>query len=318
MEFLNKIKSKLFKTKYIYFILLLIVVLIKYIFLLYKKIIINIKIKVCICTVGKLENNYIKEFIIHYKKYGVDKIYLYDNNDLDSERFEDVISDYIKNDYVQLFNYRGKTPKQLRIYNHCYKLNNNKYDWLIFYDIDEFIYLKNFNNIKEFLILKRFNNCKSIYLNWIKHTDNNLLYYENKSIFKRFPEIFKSKRYCLGKTIIRGKIKNFHSHSTHILDKNVEKCNGFGNIINFRKKIFCRKPDLKYNFIEHYEYKSTEEFINKISKGDCLFGYGIKIKYSRIKRYFKYNKITKEKIYLIQNKTGLNISSFLNLIKNKK
>ena len=296
-------------------VLLLIVVLIKYMFLLLKKILINNKIKVCICTVGKLENNYIKEFIIHYKKYGVDKIYLYDNNDLDSERFEDVISDYIKNDYVQLFNYRGKTSKQLGIYNHCYKLNNNNYDWLIFYDIDEFIYLKNYNNIKEFLSLKKFNNCKSIYLNWIKHTDNNLLYYENKSIFKRFPEIYKSKRYCLGKTIIRGKIKNFHSQSTHILDKNVEKCDGFGNIINFTNIIYCRKPDLKYNYIEHYEYKSTEEFINKISKGDCLFGYGINIKYSRIKRYFKYNKITKEKIYLIQNRTGLNISSFLKLIK---
>ena len=219
---------------------------------------------------------------------------------------------------VKLFNYRGKTPKQLRIYKHCYKLNKDNYDWLIFYDIDEFIYLKNYNNIKEFLIQKKFNNCKSIYLNWIKHTDNNILYYENKSVFERFPEIFKSKRYCLGKTIIRGKIKNFHSQSTHILDNGVPKCNGFGKIINFRKKLFCRKPDLKYNFIEHYEYKSTEEFINKISKGDCLFGYGIKIKYSRIKRYFKYNKITKEKIYLIQNKTGLNISSFLNLIKNKK
>ena len=32
------------------------------------------KIKVCICTYGKNENRYIREFIQHYEKYDVDKI----------------------------------------------------------------------------------------------------------------------------------------------------------------------------------------------------------------------------------------------------
>ncbi len=29
-------------------------------------------IKVCVCTLGKLENKYIREFVQHYKNYGVD------------------------------------------------------------------------------------------------------------------------------------------------------------------------------------------------------------------------------------------------------
>ena len=33
------------------------------------------KIKVCICTIGKLENLYIREFVEYYNKLGVDKIY---------------------------------------------------------------------------------------------------------------------------------------------------------------------------------------------------------------------------------------------------
>ena len=37
--------------------------------------------KICICTLGKEENRYIREYVQHYKDYGVDKIYLYDNND---------------------------------------------------------------------------------------------------------------------------------------------------------------------------------------------------------------------------------------------
>ena len=87
-------------------------------------------IKVCLCTVGKQENNYILDFIKFYKKYGVDKIFLYDNNDINSERFEEVISEYIENNYVKIFNYRGKYKPQLFIYDHCYKLNKKNYDWL--------------------------------------------------------------------------------------------------------------------------------------------------------------------------------------------
>ena len=39
------------------------------------------KTKVCLCTFGKQENRYIREFVSYYKKIGIDKIYLlYDNN----------------------------------------------------------------------------------------------------------------------------------------------------------------------------------------------------------------------------------------------
>ena len=47
-------------------------------------------LKVCLCTLGKNENRYIREFVEFYKNYNVDQIYLYDNNDIDGERFEDV------------------------------------------------------------------------------------------------------------------------------------------------------------------------------------------------------------------------------------
>lgn len=58
---------------FLYCFITLIIIIIEYIiYLNYIKI--N-NIKVCLCTVGKLENNYIKEFIMHYRKYGVDKIF---------------------------------------------------------------------------------------------------------------------------------------------------------------------------------------------------------------------------------------------------
>ena len=72
-------------------------------------------IKVCICTIGKQENSYIREYIEYYKNYGVDKIFLYDNNDINGENFGVIISDYIKSNYVELFNYRGLSRIQNKI-----------------------------------------------------------------------------------------------------------------------------------------------------------------------------------------------------------
>ena len=40
--------------------------------------------------------------------------------------------------------------------------NNKRFDWLIFYDIDEYIHLKNISNIKEFLNDKKFILCNKI------------------------------------------------------------------------------------------------------------------------------------------------------------
>ena len=68
----------------------------------------KLKSKVCICAIGKEENRYIKEFVEHYKKLGVDKIFLYDNNKKKGERFESVISEYINEGFVKIYNYRGK------------------------------------------------------------------------------------------------------------------------------------------------------------------------------------------------------------------
>ena len=38
------------------------------------------KLKVLLCTIGKEENKYIKEFVNHYRKLKIEKIILYDNN----------------------------------------------------------------------------------------------------------------------------------------------------------------------------------------------------------------------------------------------
>ena len=63
----------------------------------------------------------------------------------------------------------------MEAYNDCYKKNNKYFDWLIFFDTDEYLYLKDFKNIKLFLSEVKFNKCEIIQFNYVFHSDNDLL-----------------------------------------------------------------------------------------------------------------------------------------------
>ena len=276
-------------------------------------------LKVCICTLGKKENKYIREFVSHYRKYGVDKIFLYDNNNLNDERFDNIISDYIKIKFVEILNYRGKETPQFTIFDDCYKKNNNIYDWLIFYDLDEYINLKDYTNIKNFLSEKKFDKCKLIYLNCLRHTDNDLIYYDNRSLTERFPIInWESKMYTV-KTIVRGNIKEIKFKTSHWLDRRIKGCNSFGKIVEPSQRLKMNNDIKKFNnnYIDHYCFKSTEEYINKINKGDAIFGKNNKTMMHKIKLYFKYNKITLEKIEFIEKESGLDLKEYKIKLKKK-
>ena len=274
-------------------------------------------LKICLCTVGKKENLYAREYVEHYKNKGVDKIFIYDNNNSQDEKFETVLYDYIDSGLVEIINFSNIiVSPQIKAYNDCLKKNYKKFDYLIFYDMDEFIFLRNFQNIKEFLSQKVFDKCSRIQLNWYFHTDNNLLYYDNRTLLKRFPE--KEKRWKnrkIGgkegiKSIIKGNI-DIRILDVHILNSKLISCDGFGNIMdNSFNSFYSNNSDHYYNYIDHYYTKSTEEFVNKLMRGGGVHGMNKEFEKRRIDIYFNLNEITLDKINYIENKTKINLSKY--------
>ena len=102
--FISSIRFKIVNLIFLVLILLLIIIFIK----------IKSNNKTCICTLAKEENRYAREFVEYYYKIGVDKIYLYDNNNVNGERFEEVIDDFVKSGFVQIIDIRGKKLPQLK------------------------------------------------------------------------------------------------------------------------------------------------------------------------------------------------------------
>ena len=86
-------------------------------------------------------------------------------------------------------------------------------------------------------------------------------------------------------------------------------CNALGKKIKFTNT-FTNKPDNTSYYIEHFYFKSTEEYIKKRNKGNVFYGNSSRIGPQYIDLYFQYNKITIEKINYFENKTGINLSNY--------
>ena len=255
-------------------------------------------IKVGLCVMCKEENLYIKEFIEHYKNLGYNHIFIYDNNNVDGEKIEDVFKKEIDEEFISIINYRGigKRP-QIKAYANCYKKNNKNYNWLSFFDTDEFLEIKPKGiKIQRFLSNERYKYCQNIKFNWLIYSDNDKLYYENKPVQKRF------------KTALYEHISNKHIKSTvrgnlttnywkvainpHTALTNYNCCSSSG------KQISASSPynipyDYKYGKLKHYSTKSIEEYIKKIRKGNP--NNDSRVIKKMIHKFYLINKKTKEK-----------------------
>lgn len=268
--------------------------------------------KICVCCIGRQENHYINEFINHYLSLGVDKIFIYDNNYDGEEHFEDVIPSELLNDKVDIINYRNLSKCQLKSYQDCYDKHNQEYDWFLFIDCDEYLYMEGFVNIKDFLKQEKFKNYELIHINWMVYGDNNLVTYEDKPLYERFKEPrlpldWKRNENVnipennLIKSIVKGDLKGLKWQATPHTPHGLFKCCGASGIKTQCYSYFL-PFDFSYAYFKHYTTKTIEEWINiKVKRG---FPDGNKdfYKYNNpILEFFKVNEITKEKIEYVKN-----------------
>lgn len=273
---------------------------------------------ICICIMGKRENLYVKQFVDYYYKLGINKIILFDNNDIEDENFYDELKDYINKKFVDIIDIRGINSVLYPVYNYCYHQNKNLYDWITFLDIDEYIYIKNFTNISEYLFNKRFEKCQTIFFNWIMYNDNDLTEYDYRPLIDRFksPKM-KSNQ---GKSIVRGGFDNLIIPTSMLPGININYfCNSNGERIfppNYLNGKYNSNP---MAYIKHFYTKTAEEFCNKINKGDAQLHknhpkYLNRI-YDKIYNFFLFNKITKKKIEILEKCLDINLKKYINKLK---
>lgn len=265
---------------------------------------------ICLCAIGKNENVYAKEFVEYYLFLGFNKIIIFDNNKINEEKFEDVLKDFILKKFVEIIDIRGLMSVQIPVYNYCYQKYKDLFDWIAFFDFDEYLYIKNNANINDYLYSKRFEKCQSILFNWYMYNDNNLEKYDNRKLIERFKNV--SLKLSRVKSIIRGNIKNLLIPSSHISGININYfCNSNGKQI-FPKSFRDIKLSIKnYAYIKHYYTKTAEEFCHKINRDDVQFNPKKSIIISKLRDFFFYNKMTKSKIKILKKCVKINFNKYI-------
>jgi len=272
----------------------------------------NSNTTILLIGIGKLENNYIREWVEHHKGIGINKIILCDNNPNDAEKLSEPIKDYIDSNFVEIDeSFRGKSLLQVNCYKKHFQENHMKYDWLTLNDIDEFIFLEkgsDYINIQQFLDEPYFNDTDNIMLTWKYYDDNDIIdvVNGNYNVLQRFTRHVSLENVgdlnCLSKAIYKGKVERKYNIGGHCIqgltDPNGRKYvfrTADGKIMKFKKSGWCF-----YNFhethfpvsIHHYQYKSIGEYAkNKMLKREN----GKAFKYN-FKFFFEGNKLTKEKV----------------------
>ena len=201
---------------------------------------------------------------------------------------------------------------QIPSYNYCYRKNINLYDWIAFFDFDEYLFIHNNHSIKNYLSNNNFSQCQSILFNWYEYSDNDLLKYDNRTLIQRFTSLIKITN--MTKFIARGNLSDIIITLSH-LPSNINYCNSKGELYKPKSFKIYPKENNSFAYIRHYQTKTAQEYCNKILRGDVQFGTFIKKKiYLKIKRFFSLNKQTPIKIKIFEKCFNItNISNYLKI-----
>lgn len=273
--------------------------------------------KTMLCCIGRMENDYIREYVEYYKNYvGVTNICLYDNNRDGEDDFNDAIGDYIKSGFVILKNYRNITePCQLMAYKECYEEYKNDYDWFLFFDIDEFLTFSENRNIRNYLAMKYFKPYDMIHVNWLLFGDGGEVTSNGMPILQRinkpldlnlattynFPDNFHVK------SIVRGGLDSIEWNNSHTPIIKGRCCTSTGADTD------GNSPFTPYDYrmcaLLHFTTKTASEFADKVNRGFCD-GNNISKK-DMIELFFQRNEVTQEKVDVFKNKTGIDVGYLL-------
>jgi len=129
--------------------------------------------KVALVVVAKSEDYYLDEWLDYNHKIGFDKIIMYQN---------DWRTD-IERPFLEKRVWDGKSV-QLPIYN-SFLDTDTEYDWVAFFDCDEFLVLKKHNNIKEFI--EEYGKHPVLSFNWYFFGNLGLQTRTSNSLLRMFP-----------------------------------------------------------------------------------------------------------------------------------
>ena len=228
------------------------------------------KYSYAICACARMEENNILEWLTYHQIIGVEKFYIYGNDD-DCRVLGDVLLPIMNNsDLVTFVHYRA-VGAQRNMYIHFLQHFAHLSKWVSFIDLDEFIGLNAYKDLLE-LTSSVSSEFASIQLNWLNYGPSNFIERPLGSVLRNYK--FRTKFLDIHTKHIT-KTEEFYKHGVsgpfwHSLDSSkVNTCNILGDKISFWNSI--------NDFEEREIYKQYLMLNNeKIINMACIYHFVLK------------------------------------------
>lgn len=265
---------------------------------------------VSICAVAKDEDLYLMEWVNHYFKMGVSHIYLYDNNDRETDTIRR-LGEMPNVTIIPLYgNALKEAGSQCGVYTAAYRKYGHMYEWMGFFDIDEFVTVDS-GTIPEFLSDKMYDNVSVVHLSWRYHGDNGLERYDDRPVQERFAEPSPIDVVYSDKGNMENRyVKSFVRTGIEGIEMDIHSPRFFGAL--------CRNSIGRFQYarhtlvdiehrnarVEHYGTKTIEEYIrrrmpNGVDSPNGATGGGRISAKDRIDWFFRVNEMTPGKLKII-------------------
>lgn len=228
--------------------------------------------KTSICAIIKDEHLFLEEWIDYHLSIGFDRIYLYE--DFTSSSHSEITDKY--KDKVELHSMReiptckeGKTSRQCAVYNWFLSNMQDKTDWCLFIDIDEFLRFEDGYTLSN--LIDEFKEYHGIQIWWKVYGCNGHIERPNTGVQEAYGADFKPH--------VKHGITNYDYKSF----VNMSKAISFINV-HYHKKIVNthhKRGDFRYErneltwdkcWIDHYMSKSWEDWQTRLKRGNITKG----------------------------------------------
>jgi len=225
---------------------------------------------VAVCIIVRCENPYLQEWMEHYLKIGVKKVFLYDNSQEGDERPVEVLSQYVESGQLEIIDYTAiREGAQCKSYIDCYMRHNKEYGWIGFLDADELVRVEG-DDLPAYLNSFA-TDVDVVSLSWRIMTDSGLTRYDSRPMSERFtvaktiPSLPDGKEFV--KSFIRGGIFGLSFRLQPHVPSRAGKLN-IVNAIGQQIPVYpAAKPVHERAWVDHYLTKTAEEYRGKIARG---------------------------------------------------
>ena len=245
--------------------------------------------RTAIIAIARNEALYIREWVEHHLDLGFDEIIIADNDDTF------LLPGIIDYPSVIHLDYSGIEIKQADVYTELYRRYQDKYDWLLFIDCDEFLMLdEHYASVADFL--DGFG-CDVVRISCKHFSDGDMLDTDGDfRVVKRFTQPYYTQLDTFVKSFINTRVelgeKKIYGHG--IYDKTLDARNALGDPCENTNQ-HTQRIVHSICWINHYPTKTIGEYIRqKYNRGGANGNPG---RYSNWEKYFfRTNRRTQDKI----------------------